>query len=488
MKYSSFAMAAAFAGSALLSSSNALATTLVTPPATTPYDQKSDATDANDQLLDGGRLGISPDELPGSNPPSNEGQIADLQRELTRVTGEIISAINLLADLEGSDAVGIIDTDSLINLVQVFVPIDFVAPGEINSERRIKEVRAQINELIQRQADLKNRIRELGGDPNAAPAPDDFIPSNPGDLSDIDLQDLGDGEEILYFPRMPQNSALNNISAYNAITASASRIKTQFINQSDLGNIWSRSKVTYLDGTIGRTGYAGNVQLGFAKTLMPGLDVGGFVSGFVGRVSSSVLNSDTTSAGLGVGTYLKYALTDELEAGISVFYERSNNSITIGPDSGTYKRDLLQISASLAGNYQVGVINVAPRAALNWTYSDRNAYTDSAAITVPGSINSQLTATAGVTLSRTILLTEGKLHSITPSVGANLNYNITNLDVLNLAGGNTIVESTFNAEIFAGARFEFIEGATTDIRFGVQGLGGSTQSYSASLGINVPIH
>ncbi len=437
---------------------------------TTPAGDEGGITDANDRALDKGRLGSSPKNLPGTSGVDNSEKIQELKRKLQELEEEEKNLSESIKEDE-SRRQGL-SGGYVSSLLQFFIPFDTL-------EKAVEDLRARRAKNFAERILVRARIEELGGDPDVPAEPEDFTPDDP--------EDLGDGDEILYFPRSAGPSGLNNVSAYNAITAASDGVQARFVREGELLHLWSRVGFSAIDGSLGRTGLAGNVQVGVVKAISPHVDLGGFVSGFSGSVNSSSLNSSTGTLGLGVGAYVKFALDENLDGGVSAFYERSNSNINIGGVTGSYARDLVSMDASLSGQYEVGVVDIAPSANLNWTYSNRNAYTNSASVAVPASINNQISADASVVISRTFLVLEGKLHSITPRIGSTVTFNAVGLDTINLSGGNSIVQSRLTGALDAGVDMDFVGGGAVNLNLGVSGIGGSTRSYSASIGLNFPI-
>ena len=442
---------------------------------TTPAGEEGGITDANDRALDKGRLNSSPNNLPGTSRVDNFEKIEELKIKLQELeeTFEILvlrEKEEQEAHLRGELVMGSRRSVREFNPLFLAIPIDIKA--DVDWVARQENVATDI-------LALRARIKELGGNPDIPAELEDYTPDNP--------EDLGDGDEILYFPRSTASSGLNNVSAYNAITAASSGVQARFVREGELFHLWSRVGFSIIDGSVGRTGLAGNVQVGGVKAITPHVDLGGFVSGFSGTVNSSILNSSTSTLGLGGGTYLKFVLNENLTGGVSAFYERSNSDINIGGVTGSYAHDLLSVDASLSGQYKAGVIDIAPSANLNWTYSNRNAYTNSASVVVPASINNQLAADASVVISRTFLVLEGTLHSVTPRIGGGVTFNAVGLDPINISGGNSIIESRLTGALNAGVDMDFLGGGAVNLNLGINGIGGSTRSYSASISLNFPI-
>lgn len=456
----------------------------VTPPSTEETaDEKADAADANDRSSDEGRLDNSPEKLPDGSQNETRAELSALY-EITVNFDERLAALNaalLLAEKRNEETQDEAAPDFATNL-----PL-FMFTGQTEREADLRSaaasvaaVQQEIDDLKERNRSARNRIEALGENPdlNFNPYRENFTTDDP--------DDLGDGEANLFYPLGQGTGGRSGNLAYNAILGTTNGAEMRYLAQKDVFDIWSRFKFSILDGSLDRSGLSGHLQLGLVRSLSPELTGGAFLSGFASTVTSGTLGNTTDTIGGGLGGYLKYLLSEDLTLGISTSYELSSGTIATGTTTGNYLRDLFTIDASLAGKFSLDELQISPSAGVNWTYSNRHAFTDSSATAVPSSVNNEITVHAGLVVSQTFLMLEGPFASVTPNLGATINLHANRLGNLNLAGGNVVTSSPATGSVSGGLSFLFVGGPSLSLNASVSGIGGSTQGYTASIGLKAP--
>lgn len=271
---------------------------------------------------------------------------------------------------------------------------------------------------------------------------------------------------------------------------SASSSSPTFASSKSHGNfgasdLWTRLKITGLNGTLGRSGVAIHGQAGLVWPTANGGSIGTFLSLFRSNTSSTTLGTNTVTTGLGAGAYYKFPLTQSLTGGISATFERSSNNIINGTATGTFARDLATIDASISTTRQRGQVTWTPSANLSYTYSNRHAYADSAATAVAGRIDQTLVASAGLNGSRTILLSGRRAKLVTITGGGGLSANLSGSSTLTFSGGQTVVNNAFSASLNGGATWQMKNGGTLGLSAAIGGIGAGVQSYTGAITYNL---
>ena len=252
-------------------------------------------------------------------------------------------------------------------------------------------------------------------------------------------------------------------------------------------DLWTRVKISVIDGSLGRDGLAFSGQLGVVRSLSDRVDGGVFISLFHGDVDFDAMTTDIRSFGYGGGAYLKFQLTDLLRAGISTSYQHSDNDISIGAATGSFDSGRTTLDASLSGSFALGEVRVIPTANLSWVRTDRESYTDSTATLVPGSTDDVVIATGALNFSRTFRSSRGNIETMTPSAGISANFNLDKVDDVIFADGSRIETSSVTGAVNTGLTMRFISGHSVNLTAGANGIGGDTQSYTGAVRFSVPL-
>lgn len=401
-------------------------------------------TDSQARMLDQGRFSHRPGEMPV--PLGID--IADLQKQLDAARRLKAQLERNLASIRASTSTP--DPQS----------IQFLQDSIGNAEREIERIEGK-----------------LGG----ASAATQFLAGNPD----------GNGNSTMQVPfETPQTIAAfaTPDPATFALSGSDSGFRGMSIGSAGHIDIWSRVKVTIIDGASDNEGTTGAFELGVVGHVTDQVVAGGYLSSFVGRVESNSLASRTSARGFGGGIYFLYDVYDDLEAGLSVYYERSANDIRINAVTGEYDRDLFSVDASLTKDFFVGLTDVSVGGILNWTHSDRDAYTNSMAMLIPGTRSDQVTATAKLEVSRDYFIDSDAIVSVTPSVGVLVNGHLSKLNDITLPNGTVVSESSVTGDLQFGLTTLFTNGAKAHVGLGVSGIGGSSQGYSANARLRIPFN
>jgi hypothetical protein len=108
-----------------------------------------------------------------------------------------------------------------------------------------------------------------------------------------------------------------------------------------------------------------------------------FGSDFVAGLSFTLQNSvsggyngflSSTSTGVSIGPYVAYMLSPNWAVDASLSYSRLSNKLGIAMFSGSYMSQSLGGSASLHGQYDLGVVNVRPKVSGSFTRSYSDGY------------------------------------------------------------------------------------------------------------------
>lgn len=471
-----------------------------TPPTSTPStsDEKKEITDDGVETLDQGRMSTSPNDLPGST-ESRQADLLELddlrdldaQRlwdDIDRLLDEIetrrqrVNDYNqLIENLEQSLREARQQTNGTFSgdqsggatgagIASLLFPEQF---AEANPDTQLSDLResrdAELNAIAVLRFEIDEKKRDLTrlGFDDQRPG-DNRQAGSANQQATGNFGEFGDGDISLY---APINSPVS--AAFDAIATLDGTIEANAQRRVGMLDLWSKLQASVVQGPGGFNGITASGQAGLVSQVAPGLDVGAFLSGFGGRVDTTVTSSAITSAGAGLGAYLKYAFTPHLMGGVSVAMERSTNLINTGGDTGTFLRDLLTLDASLSGQHHLAEFTFSPNVNLNVSHSNRHAYTDSNSDFIAAEVSTNADLSAGMNIGRTFFSVEN-LFAITPRIGGGINADLTGGGISGFA--------------LAGIAFDLDGGATMDLSANVTGIGDSASAVNVSASLRAPLN
>lgn len=381
---------------------------------------------------------------------------------------------NLLDEMENDAS---LDPNPFPTVARAVVPVLFLEPGP-----KIIDVKSYVQLLENDVRKLKGKITELGGDPENNPlqAPDQNGSNAPGELAPyIDNTDM-------ILARNEGVQAINEGFSQD-FTLAPGGFENAHVTRGETFDIWTRLKFSLIDGAAGFDGQTFHGQLGAVRSVSDTIDLGVFVALFAGDIDSGSLAADMQALGLGAGAYVKARIGERTNASLVFDYERSENDISVAGATGSFNRDRFELNASIDDTIFIGNVRVNRTANISWDRSDREGYTNSAAIFVPGRVDDVVTATGALNFSRTIMSDLPNVLTITPSLGLALNYHIEQVDDITFANGSQLEFSTFTSDVNAGVSLLLVNGGTLSLAGGVAGLGGDVLAYSASARFTVPL-
>ena len=449
------------------------------PPVTGGYD-KANVVESVSRPLEQAQVG----EQPANLPDKGDGGVGDREMTVEEIKEEIESLEESLEVKEFKEYIAWL-TDIWLH-PKGFHTAQDVSDAEDDLSNIYREIARQDKDpnFVRQQdnhpdisvQDVKDRIVELGGD---------FTPKN--------LEDMGDSEVLLYQAAVTQQ----NLFADNRWQIGPNHLQFHsLLPNGILGNsvtfgsvydIWTRMKISVIDGSLGRSGFAFSGQLGVVRSLSDTVDGGVFISLFHGDMDFDLFATDFDTVGYGVGGYLKFKLSDILRGGISTSYQYSENDINIGGARGSFDSGRFTLDASLSGFFMMGETRVVPSANLSWLRTDRDAYIDSAAMFVPGSVDDVVTATGALNFSRVFQSGSEKISTIRPNIGVAVNFHLDQLDDIAFATGSRIETSSVTGSVLSGLTIHLVSGSSVNLTAGVNGIGGDTQSYSGIFRLSTPL-
>ncbi len=241
--------------------------------------------------------------------------------------------------------------------------------------------------------------------------------------------------------------------------------------------LWTDGQVGYLTGSASRDGYVAGLRLGIVHAANDTLDLGAYVAYLraqTGQITPTT-NTDLETDGIGAGAYMKYALGTELYGAVSFYIEKSKNETNVSGSVGSFDRVYATLDAEISRQYETdNAIKIVPSLGVGLVSSSTEAFVDSAANFFPKDDDVFGTAFAGLDLSQTFASQLDWAKTVTLTGGAMIRYTDRPSQVFST--GQQLTDTDLTGTVRAGAKFFLNSGAAFDIRAGVTGIGGSTQS------------
>jgi len=164
-----------------------------------------------------------------------------------------------------------------------------------------------------------------------------------------------------------------------------------------------------------------NVTAGGAVRWNPkttiGLSVGYRDGEVTSRANASRLTGEYVSATLSGD----YQLMEALSLGLAATYARGDNTLAIGGGTGNFGVNLYSLNASLSRTFRYNDAVISPSLSAAISQTERDSYTDSNAVFVPGSSITSGNVSIGASIAKTFRNTEG-FSAITPSLSLGTGY------------------------------------------------------------------
>jgi hypothetical protein len=173
---------------------------------------------------------------------------------------------------------------------------------------------------------------------------------------------LSGGQLLGYAPALTPDNATDGVSQSNAVSDLAFWAEGTFANTSD--------------GTL-----FGIVHTGGDILLTDRILVGIGLS--VDSTRQRTSTADVDGLGYMVGPYATFQLSDELYLDLRVAAGQSSNTITMLDETDEFSTTRWLGSAALVGDFQLGIVNVAPEARVSMMDERSDAYTDGSGDLVP---------------------------------------------------------------------------------------------------------
>ncbi|MCB9992529.1 MAG: autotransporter outer membrane beta-barrel domain-containing protein [Hyphomicrobiaceae bacterium] len=298
--------------------------------------------------------------------------------------------------------------------------------------------------------------------------------------------DFNDGNHLLGYAALPY-SPINR--AVMAINAADDGVEGNMVAPGHLFDAWSRFKLTFVDGTLGRTGAMSHAQFGVVKSMTPEIDLGGFLSVFGGDVAMTSLNANLSAFGGGAGAYVKYFPMPDVRAGLSGSFDVLSNDMWKGNENGQFMSYRTTINASLEGSYNFGEIRFTPIGTLRLLHEARDAFTTNRGRKVGATTVDQVIASTWATIDRTFEVESQSIATVTPSIGGGVNFNLVGPGPITFGGGlGTLTTPVATGGVSAGVTLQFNNGASLDLSTGINGIGDTLQTYNAAAKLTAPIN
>jgi hypothetical protein len=252
--------------------------------------------------------------------------------------------------------------------------------------------------------------------------------------------------------------------------------------------LWARARGTLVDGSFGRSAFAGSLQFGGVMQTAPGVDVGLLGHVFAGEARSDALDGELTTLAGALGAYTKFRLPGGGSAGLSATHEWGANDITLSGATGSFasSRWTMDGSASMAPVRFDGLI-LTPSAALAWKHVLNGGYVDSDSLAVPATTDSTLALSGILDLAYPMLGDGTFAVTMTPRLTIRGNWYIDRAETIDLGTLGMLEASAVTLDVNGGIAFGLVGGGTLDLAIGASGLAGQERSYTGRIGYRMPL-
>eukprot|EP00435_Cladocopium_sp_Y103_P078483 s1_g2222.t1 len=335
--------------------------------------------------------------------------------------------------------------------------------AEAKHEReRAEELKAELKENQARQSEIEERLKEIPDDPN------DFTPD--------DIDDLGDGESILFAGRDPFARALMRYRGFRLDVADTGEgfsdsVKplsfTRTLSSTMVG--WVRAVYTDYEQDDASQQEGDNIllALGVHKDINDELRVGLFATSTLGDVSSPVNNLDIDTTGYSLGAYGRYKW-GEIDVNASTRIGLTDNDIAVSQEQ-------------LADD-----VWMRPAISVTGTWVNREDYVNSAGTAIGGNTTWSGNVTAGPTIGTSLTPPEG-LKRLEPAIGLQATYTFSDQDTQ--SGSVTTSEDDYlSLSVSPQLSMEFDNGASLDVFGSYFGIGADLDGWSVGGTFSIPLN
>jgi hypothetical protein len=420
-----------------------------------------------------------------------EGKIRQVELDATKAEVRGTRIINDAGDDYEEEAGELIAT--------LLVPMDIPSASEALDEHqdnnlgnrvlaRAKALREQAEKLKEdlienrnRQTEIEERLKEIPDDPN------DFTPD--------DLEDLGDGENILFVGQDPFTRALARYRGFRLDVADTGEgfsdsVKplsfTRTLSSTIVG--WVRAVYTDYEQNDASQQDGDNilVALGIHKDFNDELRIGLFATTTWGDVTSPVNALDIDSQGYSLGTYGRYKW-GEIDLNASARIGLTDNDISAGGTTGSYDTRLASFTFGISGQEQLSdSVWMRPAISLTNTWVNREDYVNSAGTNIGGNTTWSGNVSAGPTIGTSLTPPSG-FKRLEPAIGLQATYTYSDQDTQ--AGSVTTSDTDYlSLSVSPQLSMEFNNGASLDVFGSYFGIGADLDGWSVGGTLSIPLN
>jgi len=221
---------------------------------------------------------------------------------------------------------------------------------------------------------------------------------------------------------------------------------------------------------------------------MPELTLG--LVGRFGRTDLSSSTGNTEANTFSVGGYAQAELPGQTSLTVIAAYSASDIDASFLDGglttTGSTTVDGFSVQAGLSRSFLVEEFLISPNVNVSYSFVDQNAFTISDGTLAPGSTTNQLTASAGLGLSRSYDLGDGIV--FTPSLSFSGFANLTGEDTLLEFDGSSDGSGVFGGAFSAGVSFRAPGGVTAGVSTGLSAVDSGQINYSISGRVSIPLN
>lgn len=387
-----------------------------------------------------------------------------------------------------NDLVRFLDDDGPINpsgiaASQIFGGMVTKGNEDMANRQDMMELTLQ-NELgrnQKRQAEINARLKGLP----PPTGPKDFTPDN--------LDDLGDGEEILFAPLSPFDRALARYRGFRIADTNdgpgpnvTPLSLTRTLDAKTVG--WVRAVYTDYNQNDASQQDGDNILIaaGVHRDFTSNLRLGTFVTTTWGDIKSPVNNLSIDTSGYSVGAYGRYtagALTFSATTRIGI----TSNNIAVSSTTGSYNTRLASLTVGVSGKEQLSdSIWMQPAISLTNTWVNREDYVNSAGAAIGGNTTWSGNISAGPTIGTSLTPPSG-FTRFEPAIGLRATYTYSDQD--NQSGSVTSSDTDYlSLSISPQLSMKLENGVSVDIFGSYFGIGADLDGWSAGGTISIPFN
>lgn len=339
---------------------------------------------------------------------------------------------------------------------------------------------------------ILNRYKKGGPPPIIFDDEDPVVPPVDPDSEENEAEELDDGDIVLFTPdrngrgfnfEMSTDALRRHLALRLDDTGTAPATLPSLTIGGMPVNIWARGRGTLFDRQkrAGSDGWAAHLLAGAALRLSDELTIGAYGSYMAAHSDTDLSNTKVDTTQSGGGAYLRYAVMRGLSLGLSANRETGEQDIKTPTGSGSADINLWSVSSSVQGAIYLQPVLLSPSLAVTYAEFERDGYTDSRGLAIPGTSSGDTTLSAAMTASRSYTFKEGWLRRVTPRLNGTVNYFARENSSYRVSATEVIESDRWGTNVGAGVTLTTTGSSRLSFDAGVIGIGQDTLGYTGQL-------